>query len=177
MSYEVLKSQEVYSGKVFKIEKDEITLPDGRTTTRETVIHGGAAAMIPIDEDGNIIYVRQYRHSAKKMTLEIPAGTIEKGEDPYDCAMREIEEETGYKCDSMELLFKMYSAIGFCSEVLYIYLCGPLKKGVIHGDDDEFITLERYSPKESIDMIYKGEICDSKTIAAIFAYNHYISNK
>ncbi len=177
MSYKVLLSEEIYKGKVFRLERDLITLPDGRTTTRETVIHGGAAAMIPIDNDGKIIYVRQYRHSAKAMTLEIPAGTIEKNEDPYDCALREIQEETSYKCDDMKLLFTMYSAIGFCTEKLYIYLCENLKEGEFNMDDDEFITLERYTVDESIDMIYKGEICDSKTIAAVFAYKDYISKK
>lgn len=177
MSYEVLKSEQVYKGKVFTLEKDLITLPDGRTTTRETVVHGGAAAMIPIDEEGRIIYVRQYRHSARAMTLEIPAGTIEKGEDPYDCAMREIQEETSYKCNDMKLLFTMYSAIGFCTEKLYIYLCENLEKGEFHMDDDEFITIERYTPEESVEMIYNGKICDSKTIAAVFAYRDYLSKK
>lgn len=92
MSYDVLKSENVYNGRVFHIEKDEITLPDGRTCARETVVHGGASAMIPIDEDGKIIFVRQYRHSARTETLELPAGTLEKGEDPLVCATRELEE-------------------------------------------------------------------------------------
>lgn len=177
MSYEVLSSEQIYKGKVFKLEKDVITLPDGKTTTRETIVHGGAAAMIPIDDEGKIIYVRQYRHSARALTLEIPAGTIENGEDPYDCAMREIQEETGYKCDNMKFLFSMYSAIGFCTEKLYIYICENLKKGEFNMDDDEFITLERYTVDESIKMIYTGEICDSKTIAAVFAYQNYLANK
>lgn len=177
MSYKVLKSEQIYKGKVFSIQRDIITLPDDRTAIRETVVHGGAAAMIPIDEEGKIIFVRQYRHSAGAMTLEIPAGTIEEGEDPYECAKREIQEETSYKCDDMKLLFTMYSAIGFCSERLYIYLCENLEKGEFNMDDDEFITLERYSLEESIEMIYKGEICDSKTIAAVFAYKDHISKK
>ena len=88
MSYEVKSSETVYKGKVFTLEKDVITLPDGRDTVRETIRHGGAAAMIPIDDEGKIIFVKQYRHSAKREVLEIPAGTIEKGEDPYDCAIR-----------------------------------------------------------------------------------------
>ncbi len=177
MSYEVKKSELVYKGKVFSIEKDIITLPDGRETTRETVRHGGAAAMLPIDENGKIIFVRQYRHSAGFETLEIPAGTLEKGEDPYDCAVRELEEETSYKADKMTFMFKMYSSIGFCSEVLYIYRAEGLKKGSFNMDDDEFITLERYTLDECTELIYKGEICDSKSIAAIFAYKDYLSQK
>ncbi len=177
MSYEVKKSEIVYKGKIFSLEKDVITLPDGRETVRETIRHGGAAAMIPIDNEGKIIFVRQYRHSAGKEVLEIPAGTIEKGEDPYNCAIREIQEETSYKAGKMTFLFKMFSAIGFCSEQIYIYLAENLEKGEFNMDEDEFITIERYTLKESIELIYKGEICDSKTIAAIFAYKDYIEKK
>lgn len=177
MSYEVKSSELIYKGRVFNLEKDVIVLPDGNEAERETIRHGGAAAMLPIDDDGKIIYVRQYRHSAGRETLEIPAGTLEKGEDPYDCAVRELEEETSYKADKMTFMFKMYSAIGFCSEILYIYRAEGLTKGSFNMDDDEFITIERYSLEESIDMIYKNEICDSKTIAAVFAYKDYLSSK
>ena len=133
--------------------------------------------MIPVDNDGKIIFVRQYRHSARREVLEIPAGTIENGEDPYECAIREIQEETSYKAGKMTFLLKMYSAIGFCSEVIHIYIAENLEKGEYNMDDDEFITNERYTLKESIELIHKGEICDSKTISAIFAYKDYISNK
>ena len=177
MSYEVKSSETVYKGKVFTLEKDVITLPDGRDTVRETIRHGGAAAMIPIDDEGKIIFVKQYRHSAKREVLEIPAGTIEKGEDPYDCAIREIQEETSYKAGKMTFLLKMFSAIGFCSEVIHIYVAENLEKGSYNMDDDEFITNERYSLEESIDLIHKGVICDSKTIAAIYAYKDYKNNK
>lgn len=171
--YKVLKSEEVYKGRVFTIEKDVISLPDGTTAERETVRHGGAAAMIPIDNDGNIIFVKQYRHSAGRITLEIPAGTLEKGEDPLECAIRELEEETSYKADKMTFLFKMYSAIGFCSEILYIYIAEGLTNGHFNMDDDEFITLERHSVEEAVDMIFSGKICDSKTISAVLAYKEY----
>lgn len=174
MAYEVVSSQKVYNGKVFSIERDEITLPDGRTTVRETVRHNGASAMLAVDDDGKILFVRQYRHSAGKETLEIPAGTLELGEDPYDCAVRELEEETGYKCEKMEYMLKFYSSIGFCSEILYIYLATGLKPGESNPDDDEFIELERYTPEEAVKMIFNGDICDSKTIAAIFAYKEWL---
>lgn len=177
MSYEVRSSEVVYKGKVFNIEKDVISLPDGRETTRETIIHHGAAAMLPIDDEGKIIFVRQYRHSARKEVLEIPAGTIEDGEDPYDCAVREIEEETSCKAGKMTFMFKMYSSIGFCNEIIYVYLAENLVKGQFNMDDDEFITIERYSLEESIDLIKKGEICDSKTISAVLAYKDHIQQK
>lgn len=174
MSYEVKSREIIYKGKVFNLEKDIITLPDGRETVRETIRHGGAAAMIPVDKDGKIIFVKQYRHSARKEVLEIPAGTIENGENPYDCAIREIQEETSYKAGKMTFLLKMYSAIGFCSEVIHIYLAEDLEKGEYNMDDDEFITNERYTLEESIELIHNGVICDSKTITAIFAYKDYL---
>ena len=170
MDYEVISSEVVYTGKVFNIEKDRITLPDGRQTVRETVVHGGAAAILPIDNDGKIIFVRQYRHSAKAMTLEIPAGTLEKGEDPEICSVRELEEETGFKAEKMEYMFKLYSSIGFCSEVLYFYKAEGLYNGTLNPDDDEFIEVERYYPEEAVKLIKEGKICDSKTASAVYAY-------
>ena len=175
MAYEVINSQEVFKGKVFTIERDTITLPDGRTAVRETVRHNGASAMIAVDDEGKIIFVRQYRHPAGKETLEIPAGTLEKGEDPYECAVRELEEETGCKCEKMEYLMKFYSSIGFCSEILYIYIATGLKKGNMNQDDDEFIENERYTLDEALKKIESGEICDSKTITALYAYKEKIN--
>ena len=177
MSYEVTKSETSYTGKVFNIQKDTITLPNGKTTIRETICHNGAAAMIPIDENGDIIFVKQYRHSAKSMVLEIPAGTIEKGEDPLHCAIREIEEETSYKAGEMAFLMKFYSAIGFCNEIIYLYLATNLEKSNFNFDDDEFITLERHSLSESLKLIENGTICDSKTIIAILTYKNYLETK
>ena len=172
MAYEVISSQKVYEGKVFNIEKD-IIKPDGRTTGRETVRHNGASAMVAVDDEGRILFVRQYRHSAGAMTLEIPAGTLEKGEDPYDCAVRELEEETGCKCEKMQFMLKFYSSIGFCSEILYIYLATGLSQGCADPDDDEFIEIERYTPDEAVQMIFDGRIYDSKTIAAVLAYKQW----
>ncbi|MGN1318083.1 MAG: NUDIX domain-containing protein, partial [Lachnospirales bacterium] len=152
MSYEVLKSEKVYEGRVIDVERDIVSMPDGKEAIRETVIHGGAAAMLPIDEKGKILLVRQYRHSAKAMTLELPAGTIENGESPYDCAVREIEEETGYKCYHMEHLITMYSAIGFCNEQIHIFVCKDLIDSKQHTDEDEFITIEKYSLKKCLEL-------------------------
>lgn len=170
MAYDIVKSEKIYKGRVFDIVKDTITLPDGNVAEKEIVCHNGSVGILAIDDDGKILLVRQYRHSAKKETLEIPAGTIEKGENPYDCAVRELEEETGCKCGKMEYFFKFYSAIGFCSEILYIYIADGLSEGVLNLDCDEFINTERYTVDEAVKMIFSGEICDSKTIASILAY-------
>ncbi len=168
--YKVLKSEPVYSGKIISVVKDTVEMPNGRIATREVVQHGGAAAMIPVTDEGKIIFVRQYRHPALKETLEIPAGTIEKGEKPLECAVREIEEETSFKAGKITPLIEFYSAIGFCQEILYVYVCENLVKGNFNLDEDELINTETHTLDEAIDMIFTGEICDSKTVAALLAY-------
>ncbi len=175
MSYEVIDSEKIYEGKILNLRKDTITLPDGKNTIREIVEHNGASAMLAFDNKGKILLVRQYRHSAGMMTLELPAGTIEKDENAYECAVREIEEETGYKCYNMKLMFEMYSAIGFCTEKIHVFLCHDLIESESDQDDDEFITVEHHSLEKCLDLIKEGKICDSKTIAAICAYRSLIS--
>lgn len=173
MSYELVKSETIYKGNRLDLLKDTVTMPDGHNATREIVEYRGAAAMLPIDDDGKVIFVRQYRHSAKVETLEIPAGTLEKDEDPLVCAVRELEEETSYKADKVTFIMKFYPAIGYSREVLYLYLCEGLKKGNFNFDEDEFISLERYTLEEAIDKIFSGEIMDSKTISAILIYKEF----
>lgn len=170
MSYEILKSETTYRGKIIDVVKDTISIPNGKSTIREVVIHGDAAAIIPVDKQGNIIFVRQYRHPAKKEVLEIPAGMLEEGEDPLICAKRELEEETSFKAGNINLLFKMYSSIGFSTEILYIYEAYNLENGEFNFDEDEFISVEKYSVDEAVKMIFNGEIEDGKTISAVLAY-------
>lgn len=175
--YTVVKSQKIYDGKVISLVKDTLIMPNGKICDREIVEHNGAAAMIPIDNEGKIIFVRQYRHSAMTETLEIPAGTIEKGEEPLACAIREIEEETSFKAGEITFLTKFYSAIGFCKEILYLYVCRDLIQGEFNLDPDEIIKIERYTLEQAVSMIFSGEICDSKTIIGILAYKQWLENK
>ncbi|WP_058485415.1 NUDIX domain-containing protein [Defluviitalea phaphyphila] len=176
MNFKTIKQEEIYKGKIISLVKDTIELPDGRTTTRDVVLHNGAAAIVPVDNQGNILFVRQYRHPAKEELIEIPAGTLEKGEDPLECAKRELEEETGYKASKFSYICSMYTAVGFCTEIIHIYLAKDLVKTNQNLDEDEFITIEKYSLKEAIDMIFHGIIKDSKTIAGIFATKELIEN-
>lgn len=173
--YKVINEETVYKGKIYDIHKDTINLPNGKTTEREVVVHSGAAAILPIDKDGNIIFVRQYRHPAKSLVLEIPAGMLDKGEDTRDCAIRELEEEIGMKTNKLSFMIKMYLAVGYSNEEISIYLAEDLEEGTQNLDEDEFVTIEKYSLKTSIDMILKGIIVDSKTIVAIFAYKEILS--
>jgi len=173
----IIKSEKVYKGKIIDVVNDVIELPDSRHAVREVVKHIGATAIVPVDKDGNIIFVRQYRHPALDYVLEIPAGTLEAGEDPFICAKRELEEETGYKSEDISFVFKFYSAIGFCSEVLHIYLAENLQEGKMNLDEDEFIELERYSLDEAVKMIFDGAIIDSKTIASVLAYKEILNQR
>ncbi len=174
-NYKFIKRNEVFKGKIIEVVQDTILMPHGKEVIREIIIHNGASAIIPIDNDGNIIFVRQYRHPALEHILEIPAGTLEKDEDPYDCAERELEEETGFKASKIEFLTKMYSAVGFCTEMLHIYIAEGLYEGKQNLDEDEFVAIEKYSLDESVEMIFNGKIKDSKTMVAILAYKELLS--
>jgi ADP-ribose pyrophosphatase len=169
LAYETVESKTVYEGIIMDIKIDRITLPDGRTALREIAVRGGAAAVLPVDADNNIVFVRQYRHTARKPVLEIPAGMLDDGEDPLDCAVRELEEETGYKSDDVTHMFSMYPSIGLVSEILYIYKAVNLYEGTQKFDPDEFIEVVKYPLKQAVEMIRNGEIIDGKTIAAVLA--------
>ncbi len=173
--YELTEHYEIYKGDRISLYKDSYITPDGHIATKEIIEHGGAAAMLALDEDNKILFVRQYRRSARKETLELPAGTIEKGEEPIVCATREIEEETGYKATNITPLFNMYSAIGFCTEIIHTFLCTGLIPSKQSLDKDEFINVERYTLDEVVSLIIKGEICDGKTISAIFYYKNTLN--
>lgn len=178
MSYEVVNSEKRFEGKIMDILVDEITLPNHKTCVREYVVrHGHAAAIVPVDANGNIILVRQYRHPAKAMVLEIPAGMMEGEEEPLCCAKRELEEEIGYTAEQFTKICEMHSAVGICNEILYIYLAENLQPGHQHFDEDEFIEVETYSLDETIAMIFDGRITDSKTMAGVLGYAELLRQK
>jgi ADP-ribose pyrophosphatase len=170
--YEVLKRDKILDAGIFNVYRDEVVLEKERPVSRVVVEHVGAAAIIPIDGDGKIFFVRQYRHAAKQRVLEIPAGTLSKGEAPEICAMRELEEEIGYKTDSVTYLNKFYPAIGYSNEVIYVYYAKNLVKTAQNLDPDEYILVEKYSAQEALELIKTGEIIDAKTIAAILFYKY-----
>lgn len=171
MSYEVLESNVTHKGKIVTITVDKLRMPDGSEAYRETVIRGkNAAAVLAVDNDGSLIFVRQYRHAFREMLLEIPAGVLEDGEEPEDGVLRELEEETGKKAETLEFLCEMYPTVGYCTEKIQLFIATDLTEGQQKLDADEFVEIERYTLEEAVDMIYKGEIKDGKTIAAIFAW-------
>ncbi len=174
---DVIKSEKVFDGKIIEVFHDTISLPDGRSAVREIVKRGCASAVIPVDKDGKIVFVRQYRRPADECVLEIPAGVFEEGEDPLLCAVRELEEETSFKAGKIQFLFKTYSAIGFCDEQIYIYLAEDLSQGEFNMDEDEFIEVEKYSLDEAVEKVFNGEITDSKTMMAVLAYKEILRNR
>jgi len=165
-----LTSRLLHQGRHFNFKTDEIQLPSGKTTTRDIVDHPGAVAIVPILDDGRIVLVRQYRYTAGKELLEIPAGTLEKGEAPDTCARRELEEETGYTAGSMKRILAMYMAPGYSNEVIHLYFATDLRAGESRAEEDENISLEAYGPDELLEKVEKNAIEDAKTIAGILSY-------
>lgn len=165
----------VYKGKIFDVAEDTIEIEKNKVTKWDLVLHNGAAAIVPITEKGEVLLVKQYRNARDGEVIEIPAGKLEKGEDPLRCAKRELEEETGYQAGRIEKLCAMYTAIGFSDEKLHLYLATDLKEGRQHLDEDEYITLVKYPLEVARDMIFTGEIEDSKTIAGILSAYYFLN--
>ena len=167
-----LGRKEVYTGKIINLVQDQLQTPEGKIVNWDLILHNGAAAIIPVDSDGNIILVRQYRNAADSSVLEIPAGKLEGVEDPIECAKRELEEETGYSSNEIEFLIDFYPSIGYSNEKIYVYVARDLSQTNQNLDEDEFVEVEKYTLDEIVEMILSGVINDSKTISAIFAYKN-----
>ena len=164
-----MTKEKIYSGKVLDFSVYNVTI-EGRKVKREMVEHRGAAAMLGFDEKGKVILVKQHRYP-HGYVLEIPAGTLEKGERPLTCAHREMIEETGYKAKKMTHLISYYPSIGYNTEIIHCYVASGLKKvAELDPDNDEFISVVKMDLKRLIGMIKKGKIQDSKTICAILTY-------
>ncbi|MEQ2129209.1 NUDIX hydrolase [Caldanaerobacter subterraneus KAk] len=165
-----VSTKKVFEGKIINLRVDEVRLPNGRITTREIVEHPGGVSIVAVTNDGKILLVKQYRKPAEEVLLEIPAGKLEKGEDPLECAKRELSEETGYEAGHIEHLITFYTTPGFSNEKMYLYFAKDLKKSKIHPDEDEFLEVGEYSPEELWKMILENKIKDSKTIIGVLYY-------
>lgn len=163
-----MSSVKKFDGNILKVYVDEVKLPNGDLSTREVVIHPGAVAVVPMMDNGDIIFVRQFRYPIGKVLYEIPAGKLDKNEEFYDCALRELSEETGYIAENMSLLISLLTAPGFSNEVIHIYLAKNLKAGKAHPDEDEFLEVVVLSQNEIKEKIRNKEIVDAKTLVGIF---------
>lgn len=158
----------VFKGRILHVETWQVTCPNGQSAPREIVVHRGAAAVVPVFEDGTTLLVRQHRVSVDRVTLEIPAGKLDHaGEDPLCCAVRELEEETGLRAQQMTLLTSVLTTPGFCTEQIAIYLAQGLSQGETHPDEDEFLELVRLPLEEAVEKVMRGEIRDGKTICGL----------
>ena len=163
-----VSSELIFSGRIFDVQRWQVTCPNGHPASREIVLHRGAAAVVPVYADGTTLLVRQHRVAVDRVTLEIPAGKLDSaGEDPLDCAVRELEEETGLKAGRMTPLTSLLTTPGFCTEQIAIYLAQELTQGSTHPDEDEFLGLVRIPLEDAVAMVMRGEIRDSKTICGL----------
>ncbi len=166
MSVKVHKITNLYNGKVFDVVLEKVTLPNGAIKDREIVRHHGAAAMVPLLDDGRVVLIRQYRHAVGKFLWEIPAGTLEPGEEAIECARRELVEETGYEASSLEKLTEILPAPGYTDEHIHIFLATGLRS-VGQELDDEISDLQPTEFDKALEMITQGEIQDAKTIVGL----------
>jgi ADP-ribose pyrophosphatase len=167
MEHFINEREIAYTGKAFSVEMVHVTLPDGRKGIYDLVAHVGSVTILPLDQEGFIHFVRQYRIGAEKVLLELPAGTLNAGEDPLECAKREIREETGMGSDEFISLGDMYLAPGYASEHMYLYLAKGLFPSQAPGDDDEFIQVEKIPVRKAYEMAAANKINDSKSLATL----------
>jgi ADP-ribose pyrophosphatase len=168
-----LSSRYTFQGRAFNVRVDTVRTADGRESTREIVEHEACVAVIPVDSNGDIILVRQFRKAVEKELLEIPAGGIDPGEDPDTAVKRELQEEIGQVPGKIERLGGFYSSPGYSSEYLYLFLATDLKPSRLYAEDTAGITTVKVKPLQVIEMIKSAEICDSKSIAGLLYFLEY----
>ena len=162
-------TRNIYTGKVVTLNVDTVKLPNGVTIDLETIRHPGAAAVVPMKDDGTVVLIRQFRHAAGGFIYEIPAGKLSPGEDPLHCATRELEEEVGYRASSFELLSSIFTAPGFADEVIHVYKATGLIQGRQQLDHDEVLEIVEMPLTAAMERIVDGTIRDSKTIVGLQA--------
>lgn len=162
-----LSAEEIYNGRIIKVRKEKVSLPDGREASREIIGHPGGVGVLAVDDDGMVYMVTQYRIAAKQEMLEIPAGKLEYGEDPLECGKRELIEETGYKAEEFIPLGAYYATPGYCEEKLTLYLAKKLSYVGQKLDDGEFLNVSKHSIEELYKKVMENKIYDAKTAIAI----------
>ncbi len=163
----MISSQMLHKGKILNLRVDFVELPDGNVASREVIEHSGAVAVVPITDNDEIIMVKQYRHPMQEILLEIPAGRLKQNEDKDDCAKRELLEETGMIARNIKRVFSFFSSPGFCNEIVHLYVATELTYKEQQLDKGEFLEVVKVPIKKAVEMIYRGEIKDAKTIAGI----------
>lgn len=173
-----VKRERVYQGTVLDFYKDTMKFSNGNTEIWDYLHHKGAAAVLPVMDDGRILMVRQYRNALERFTIELPAGALDAaGEKGIVCAARELEEETGYRSENLEWLISIRTTVALCNEKIEIFVARNLIPSKQHLDPNEFVNVESYTLEELKEKIFHGEIEDSKTVAALMAYDSKYNRK
>lgn len=172
-----LSSRQVFDGVVVKLFVDEVELPDGTKSVREIVRHPGAVCVVPVTDDGQVIMVRQFRYAFGEVLLELPAGKLEKGEDPYEAALRELEEETGAVAKNVEHIGELYTTVALFDEKIQMYLATGLSYKSAHPDEGELLEVVKIPLSTLVDMVMNGEIKDSKTQIALLKAHKILSSR
>jgi ADP-ribose pyrophosphatase len=174
MIEKTISTKRIHEGSILNLRVDEVLLPNNKTSKREIIEHNGAVAMVAVNNENDVILVKQFRKAVEKVMIEIPAGKLELDEDPDQCAVRELIEETGYKPNKITRMFDLSTSPGFCTEVIHMYIAEDLEEAYLDCDEDEFIEVVKMNIDEAVSMISRGEITDSKTIAGLLYYkvNH-----
>lgn len=172
-----INSKQIFDGVVVKLFVDDVELPDGKKTIREVVRHPGAVCVIPIDEDENVIMIKQFRYPFSEVLYEVPAGKLEPNEDPYEAALRELEEESGVNAKNVEYIGTMYTTVAILDEKIHMYLATDLTYKNAHPDDGEFLEVEKIPLKKLVDMVMEGKIPDSKTQIAILKAEKILASR
>jgi ADP-ribose pyrophosphatase len=174
MKFKVIESEHLFKGRVFDLYREKVEFPDGRIGGIEFIKHGGAVTILPIDAQGRIWFVRQYRHPIGEKLLELPAGTLESGEEPAECAARELREEIGMAAGELTKLGEFYLAPGYSNEFMYVFLGRDLRVDPLEQDTGELIWVEKYLIEEVWKMVGIGEIKDAKTLAILSIAREWI---
>ena len=170
-----LSSEQIFDGKVVKLFVDRVELPDGKEAIREIVRHPGAVCVIPVTDKGDVIMVKQYRYAFERVMLEIPAGKLEPGEDPFEAVKRELEEESGAVAKNIEYMGEIFTTVAIFDEKIHAYLATGLEFKNAHPDEDEFLEVEKIPLSTLVNMVMNGEIRDAKTQIAILKANNILS--
>lgn len=170
-----LSSEQKFDGKIVKLFVDKAELENGEIVTREMIKHPGGVCIVPLDEDKNVLMVRQFRYPPHKVLLEIPAGKLEYGENHRECGLRELKEETGCTCDEFTYLGNLIPTPAYDNEVIHMYLARGLHGGEQHLDDDEFLDVEKIPLEKAVEMVMNNEIEDAKTQIALLKTNLLLS--